>query len=416
MDAGHFNAGIFMYQTNQNMRVLMFGWELPPYNTGGLGVACYGLARGLSHQGVGVSFALPRQLPINVDFMNILSHDLHGVDVTAINSPMYTYMDAVDYCNSTATMREERLRIYGKSLYDEAVRFGQMAAAWSEAQPHEVIHSHDWMTYPAGMSAKKVSGKPWVAHVHATEYDRTGGRVNSQIAEMEYVGLNKADKVIAVSNYTKDMVHQYYSVPKEKIVVVHNGVDMEEFSPVDFRRIFPDDKVVLYVGRLTMQKGVEYLLKAAKKVLEEKPNTIFVIAGNGDLEYKLMMDAAYMGIGHRVVFPGFLSGEKLRACYQMADVFVMPSVSEPYGIVALEAIANGTPAIISKQSGVSETMNNVMKVDFWDTEKMAKMMLTVLDYPQMASEMARLAKREAATMTWDKAAGQVLQVYQDLAG
>jgi glycosyltransferase involved in cell wall biosynthesis len=323
-------------------------------------------------------------------------------------------MDEVEYHNYASSMREERLRLYGKSLYEEAIRFGQMGASWSKNQPHEVIHSHDWMTYPAGIRAKQVSGRPWVAHIHATEYDRTGGQVNSQIAEIEYQGLNQADRVIAVSNYTRDIVYQYYSVPKEKIVVVHNGVDMEEFCPANFRRVFAHDQIVLFVGRLTMQKGVEYFLRAAKKVLESKPRTIFIVAGSGDLEHKLMLEAAYMGIGHRVVFPGFLSGEKLKACYQMADAFVMPSISEPYGIVALEAIANGVPAVISKQSGVSESLNNVFKVDFWDVNQMAQMIETVLDYPQLAKEMAVQAKREAEALTWDRAAEKVLQVYQNL--
>lgn len=405
-----------MDPVSAGIQVLMFGWELPPYNTGGLGVACYGLAKGLSQQGVGISFAMPRQLSINIDFMQLLSHQLQGVQITAINSLLHSYINESEYFSLVSNMRDEKLRLYGRSLYEEAIRFGDMAAAWSSHQPHQIIHSHDWMTYPAGMRAKKVSGKPWVAHIHATEYDRTGGNVNTQIAELEYQGLNQADRVIAVSNYTKEMVNRYYGVPNEKITVVHNGVDMSDFSPMAVRDLFPNDKIVLFVGRLTMQKGVEYLLRAAQKVLAVEPKTIFIVAGSGDLEYKLIMDAACMGIGQRVIFPGFLSGDKLRSCYQMADVFVMPSISEPYGIVALEAIANGTPAIISKQSGVGESLKNVMKVDFWDTNKMSELILTVLNYPKLAEEMAFQARREAERMTWDQAAIKVRNVYASLLG
>jgi glycosyltransferase involved in cell wall biosynthesis len=401
-------------QEENRIKVLMFGWELPPFNSGGLGVACYGLARGLSQQGVKIAFALPRRLGVDVPFMKILDHNLQGVEVTAINSLLEAYLTSSQYFHYASKLRAELMRLYGNSLYDEAMRFGRMAAYWSRSQPHDVIHGHDWMTYPAGMQAKRVSGKPFVAHVHATEYDRTGGNVNSMIAEVEYQGLNAADKVITVSHYTKGVVNRYYGIPEDKIVVVHNGIDFGEFEPVNFRQLFPNDNIVLFVGRLTFQKGVDYFLKAAQKVLAVKPNTVFLIVGDGDMHRHLLMEAAYMGVGHRVVFPGFLSGEKLRACYQMADVFVMPSVSEPYGIVALEALATGTPAIISKQSGVAETLSHVHKVDFWDVDKMSEMILTVLDYPNLASEMAKQARVEAEAMTWHKAAGKTLSVYQEL--
>jgi len=401
-----------MYQINP--QILMFGWELPPHNSGGLGVACYGLAKGLSAKGVKIAFALPRKLGVDSPFMKILDHNLHGVEVTAINSLLTAYMDRGRYTEYLSAERVEQMRLYGGSIYDEAMRFGEMAAAWSKSQPHDVIHSHDWMTYPAGVKARYVSGKPLVAHIHATEFDRTGGNVNSQIAEIEYQGLNAADRVIAVSNYTKGIVHRHYGVDNEKIEVVHNGVDMSDFDPMDIRRLFPNDKIVLFVGRLTFQKGLEYLLQAAGKVLTYEPNTIFLVVGNGDMYERLVMEAAGRGVGHRVVFAGYQSGERLRACYQMADVFVMPSISEPYGIVALEALAAGTPAVISKQSGVSETLNHVYKVDFWDTDKMAEKIVMLLQYPAMADEMVRQARREAAEMTWERAAGKTLAVYQSL--
>lgn len=396
------------------MNVLMFGWELPPDNSGGLGVACYGLAKGLSGLGVNISFALPRRLRANVSFMRVLSHKLQGMQVTAINSLLEAYMSPQEYTSYRSSVTNERLAIYGRSMLEEATRFGEMAAAWSRTQPHNVIHAHDWMTYQAAMKAQRVSGRPWVAHIHATEYDRTGGRVNNQIAEIEYQGLNKADRVIAVSGYTKDIVNRYYGVPLDRIEVVHNGIDLVEFEPADLRKVFPNDNVVLFVGRLTFQKGVDYFLEAAQVLLKTHKNTIFLVVGHGDKYEELVMKSACLGISNRVVFPGFLSGRQLRACYQMADVFVMPSVSEPYGIVALEALASNTPAIISRQSGVAETLTNVYKVDFWDVSRMAKLMATVLDYPRLSSELAGMAKKEAAKMTWEIAAQKTRAVYSQL--
>jgi glycogen synthase len=253
-----------------------------------------------------------------------------------------------------------------------------------------------------------------VAHVHATEFDRTGGSVDPRIADLEYRGLTAADKVIAVSQYTKDVIAKHYSIAPQKIAVVHNGIDPVEFTPVDVRQVFPHDKIVLYVGRLTFQKGVDHFLKAAREVLIHRPDTVFLIVGDGDMYHQLIMEAAGHGIAHRVIFTGFMSGDKLRAMYHMADAFVMPSISEPYGLVALEAIASGVPTIISKQSGVSETIRHVHKVDFWDINKMAGAICRVLDYPAQSQEMVRLAKKELQRNTWDRAAQKTLSVYQSL--
>ena len=397
-----------------NLDVLMLGWELPPFNSGGLGVACYGLSKGLSQNGCRVHFALPRILPYNVNFLHVLEHSFNNLEVTAINALLPAYASDAKYTFMRSHMNQEYLSLYGNNLYEECNRYAQMASSWARKQPHDVIHAHDWMTYPAALESQKVSGRPFVAHIHATEFDRTGGSVNEQIAHLEYEGLSAAQEVIAVSRYTKEMVHKHYSVPLSKIKVVHNGVDMVEFSASNIRRIFPRDKIVLFVGRLTFQKGVEYFLQSAQKVLQTNPNTVFIIAGHGDMYQKLVLHSASLGISKRVLFAGFQTGEKLRSIYQMADVFVMPSVSEPYGIVALEAIASGTPAIISKQSGVSETLNNVFKVDFWDIEKMTNMINSVIEYPNLSREMAKLARMEATQLTWEKAAKKTREVYEHL--
>lgn len=396
------------------IQVLMFGWELPPYNSGGLGVACYGLTQGLSSLGVPISFALPRQLPYHIPFMNILTHEISGVNVTAINSTLKAYLTAQDYQQIASREYHQALRLYGQSLYDEAVRFGQLASAWATSVPHTIVHMHDWMTYPAGMTASAKSGQPLVAHVHATEYDRTGGHVDSRIADLEYQGLQAADHVITVSQYTKNVVNNYYAVPPDKITVVHNGIDLVEFTPQDVRRVFPNDHIVLFAGRLTFQKGVDYFLKTAALVLQHHPDTVFIVAGSGDMYQQHLLESASLGIAKHVIFTGHLSGEKLKALYRMADVFVMPSVSEPYGLVALEALACGVPCIVSKQSGVSEVVNSVFTVDFWDTHKMASYINHILSYPQINQERVRHAQNDLNHLSWINAAHKTLGVYQQL--
>jgi glycosyltransferase involved in cell wall biosynthesis len=399
---------------NNNINVLMFGWELPPYNSGGLGVACYGLAKGLTSQGVNISFALPRVLPYNIPFMKILDHHSDMLSLTAINSLMRSYMTNQDYFSLTQSANRQQLSLYGANLYEEAIRFGDMAASWAKSEPCQIIHAHDWMTYPAGMSAKRVCHQPFVAHVHATEFDRTGGNVDQRIAELEYQGLTAADQVITVSGYTKDVVNRYYGINKDKITVVHNGVDPVEFTAADIRRVFPNDHIALYVGRLTFQKGIEYFLRAAQEVLTYHPDTVFIVAGDGDMFTRHVLESAYLGISSRVIFTGFLTGQKLHSLYQMADVFVMPSVSEPYGLVVLEALASGVPCIVSKQSGVIESVKNLYTVDFWDTHKMAGLINTVLSHPELSKQMVHQAQQELKSLTWDHAARKTLSVYQSL--
>lgn len=394
-----------------SLDVLMLGWELPPHNTGGLGVACYGLTKGLSNQGVNVNFGLPRQLPRRIPFMNVMDHPLKGVSITAINSLLQAYMDRQSYQVQSSQIGKH---VYATDLYTESLRFADLASDWSATTSHDVVHAHDWMTYPAGIKASKKSGKPLIAHIHATEYDRTGGNVDPRIAHIEYQGFESADQIIAVSHYTKSIVVDKYAIKPDKITVVHNGIDFNDFQPMQIRKIFPNQKVVLYVGRLTYQKGVEYFLASAAQVLQKYPDTVFVVTGDGDMYQQHVLQAANMGIGSRVLFTGFLQGDKLRSVYQMADVFVMPSVSEPYGIVALEAIASGVPAIISYQSGVAESLEHVYKADFWDTHKIADHITTILAYPRQASEMTQLAQKEAKRLTWDKAAARTMSVYQQV--
>ncbi len=397
-----------------NPSVLMFGWELPPFNSGGLGVACYGLAEGLVHYGVDLSFALPHQFPYNIPFLKILDHRAHGMNVFGINSLLQSYQTQTAYSSRYAQGFSQKLSMYGHNIYEEAIRFGDIGATLAKNGSYQLVHSHDWMTYPAGMAAREAAGIPFVAHVHATEFDRTGGNVDSRIADLEYQGLSHADKVITVSDYTKNIVHQYYSIPKDKIQVVHNGITPVDYTAADIKRVFPHDHIVLYVGRLTFQKGLEYFLRSAKKVLELHPNTIFIVAGDGDMFHRHILEAGSLQISSKVIFTGFVTGEKLRSLYQIADVFVMPSVSEPYGLVVLEALASGVPCIVSKQSGVIETVRNILTVDFWDVDKMAHQISTVLSFPKLSREMVLHAQDELKGLTWDHAARKTLSVYQSV--
>lgn len=399
---------------NDNLKVLMLGWELPPHNTGGLGVACFGLAKGLSQQGINIAFGLPQPLPDNIPFMQILPNQAYGFSITAINARLSPYQTNRQYVAAATCLASHHHSDYGNNIYEEALHFANLSQQWAKTQDHNLIHTHDWMTYLAGIQAAKISKAPFIAHVHATEFDRAGSNVDHRIAEIEYQGLSQATHVIAVSHYTKNMIHNKYNIPYEKISVVHNGVEPTQFTSKDFRRVFPHDKIVIFVGRLTYQKGVDYFLEAAKYVLQDHPNTVFVIAGAGDMEQQLVMQAAYLGIGHRVIFAGFLTGKALDAVYHMADVFVMPSVSEPYGIVALEAVSRGIPAIISKQSGVAETITNAITIDYWDTCRLAQEISTILRFPNTAKELAKSAQIEAKKQTWDIAATKTAAIYRQL--
>jgi glycosyltransferase involved in cell wall biosynthesis len=396
---------------HNSIGVLMFGWELPPDNTGGLGVACQGLAKGLSRQGVNISFALPRPLGMSVDYMDVLDVNLPHVKVTAINSLLQSYMSQAEYLSLKASTDSTSMHV-SDSLYQEAMEYAKVAKKLALNTPHQIIHTHDWMTFPAGMSASQASGKPWVAHVHATEFDRTGSIGDARISQIEYQGLQQADQVITVSQYTKNTIVKEYSINPQKINVVHNGIDLEDFQPSLVRQIFPHDRIVLYVGRLTFQKGVEYLIRSAKEVLATHPNTIFLIVGNGDMYRQHLLESASLGISDRIIFTGFLNGPKLRQVYQLADVFVMPSVSEPYGLVALEAIASSVPTIISKNSGVAETIKNVLTVDFWDIHKIARYITDIFDQPQEYERIAALAKSELNYLSWNNSAHKTVEVYR----
>ena len=398
----------------------MFGWEFPPFNKGGLGTACYGLTRGLKNKNVEVTFVVPRAPKgITGKYVNLLSaNDLSKFTFKEIISPLTPYMTQEEYhhmiLSHSPSSKDNNL--YGKDLFSEVERYAQKASLIATNTEYDVIHAHDWLTYKAGIAAKRVSGKPLVVHMHATEFDRTGGNgINQYVYDIEREGMHAADKVIAVSNFTKNKVIEHYGVPPEKIEVVHNAVDFPEntFSNEELG-LKEKEKVVLFLGRITLQKGPEYFLYAAKMVADYMDNVTFVVAGSGDMQPFLINKAAELGIADRMLFTGFLRGRDIDRAYQMADLYVMPSVSEPFGITPLEAMRNNTPVLISNQSGVSEVINHCLKVDFWDIHDIASKMVSVLEHKELQETLLEFGGREIKKFSWDIPAEKCLNVYNNV--
>ena len=382
----------------------MFGWEFPPHIAGGLGTACYGMTRGLARNGVEVVFVMPRAYgdedqrfvrvvnASDVETIGTRDHEfseelLEKVSFIHIDSNMLPYISPEEY----AAYHDEFVRSgrthewtdvwkqrytfsgkYGANLMEEVARYAMVAAQVAkdlEGQ-FDVIHAHDWLTYYAGIAAKRVSGKPLVVHMHATEYDRSGENVNTQVYAIERAGMHAADRVIAVSNLTRNIVINRYGVPADKVVTVHNAVRFAGgHCKMPERGV--DDKIVTFLGRITYQKGPDYFVEAAAKVLKKVPNVRFVMAGSGDMMNHVIRRVARLGIADRFHFTGFLRGEDVHKMFQLSDVYVMPSVSEPFGISPLEAMRSNVPVIISKQSGVAEVLDFAVKVDYWDVDALA---------------------------------------------
>ena len=305
---------------------------------------------------------------------------------------------------------------YGGDLFGDAHRYARLVGRLAEREEFDVIHAHDWLTYPAGVEARRVSGKPLVVHVHATEFDRSGDHVHQGVYDIERWGMHAADKVVAVSALTKQICSGRYGVPGGKVEVVYNGVDQNGGDVRGGTQIESKDKIVLFLGRITMQKGPEYFIMAAKRVLEVMDNVKFVVAGSGDLALRMIEQAAQLGIGHKVLFTGFLRGADVERVFSLADCYVMPSVSEPFGIAALEAMRSDVPTIISKQSGVSEVLSHALKVDFWDIDEMANKIAAVLKYAPLGATLREHGAMELRGLSWDGAAARCEQVYGSMIG
>lgn len=403
------------------MKVLMFGWEFPPFKTGGLGTACYDLTRGLSCKGIDVIFVMPKT-PENAkaDFVKLIgANNLYGnIKMRKVNTILTPYMSSEAYSSELKRFRmghETSSEVYGQNLYQEVIRYAEIAKIIAAQEDHDLIHAHDWMTYLAGINARNISGKPLVVHIHATEFDRTGGNPNPMISHLEYTGLNEADLIIANSNFTKNNVIRHYNINPDKIKVVHWGIDPKNpyynigyVSPMN-----KNEKIVLFLGRITIQKGPDYFIEVAKKVLDFKKNVRFVIAGSGDMLPRIIERAAELGISDKVTFTGFLHGADVHRAFQMADLYVMPSTSEPFGLVALESLKNNTPVIISKQSGVSEVVHNALKVNFWDINEMTNKIVNVLNYEELHHELKKNSFQEVQKFNLIKPAEKCIDVYNE---
>lgn len=398
----------------------MYGWEFPPIQSGGLGIACQGIVEGLLGHQHEVFLVLPKTSPAMQMYgekLKVLSASESGgmVQLEAIDTSLYNPYSTseLSYQSRLKEMlsKDEPSSIYGKNMMEEVHRYAAKAAVHAAKVPHDVIHAHDWLTAEAGVQAKEISGKPLIMQIHATEFDRSGENPNQQVYDLERRGMEQADRVIAVSEFTKKMLIKHYGIPDWKIDVVHNAVRSNFDQYQKTHRLQQDDKIVLFLGRMTMQKGPDYFLKMAKRVLEHMQNVKFIMAGDGDMMEQVIQLALDLGVERKVLFSGFLKGNEIARAYAQADLYVMPSVSEPFGITPLEAIKQGTPVLISKQSGVSEIIKNALRVDFWDVEDMAEKVIAALKYPALSQVLREYSQRDLSKLNWHKQAGEIVKSY-----
>jgi glycosyltransferase involved in cell wall biosynthesis len=450
------------------MRVFMLGWEFPPFISGGLGTACYGLTKAMSGIGTDIMFVLPRPVaspfsthvrlvspragsPLESPETEFRLDEFDRVTFRTVNAQMLDpYIRPEDYAVAKAAKAAAYSQTapffsdkssgtipvpdpsrpvdpvppipsahYAGDLFAEVQRYAALAAEIARGESFDVVHAHDWMTFPAGLAVAGIKGVPLVVHVHSTEFDRSGMNVDQRIYDIERRGMHGAMKIIAVSYLTKNLVTHHYGIDPGKVEVVYNAIETNgnghAFDPAQYS-ILKDEKIVLFLGRITMQKGPEYFLAAAKKVLDVMDNVKFVMAGSGDMIRRTIEMAAAMGIGHKVLFTGFLRGTDVEKVFRMADLYVMPSVSEPFGIAPLEAMSHDVPVIISKQSGVSEVLTHALKVDFWDINEMANKIIAVLKHPPLASTLRQHGSFEVRRLSWNDAAKSCVGVYEQAMG
>ncbi len=418
------------------MKALMFGWEFPPHILGGLGTASYGLTKGMWECGdMDITFVIPKPYgDEDKSFAKIIGASQVPVawrDVSReyVESRIGKVMDPDEYFRlrdhiyaDFNYMRTNDLGCiefagrYPDNLLEEINNYSIMAGVIARTEQFDIIHSHDWLTYPAGIHAKQVTGKPLVIHVHATEYDRSRGKPNPTVFGIERDGMTHADHIITVSNLTRQTVIDKYGIDPAKVTTVHNAVVplSDELLNVEVNK--PKEKVVTFLGRITMQKGPEYFVEAAAKVLRLDHNVRFVMAGSGDMMDKMIRLAAERGIADRFHFPGFQKGKQVYEMLKASDVYIMPSVSEPFGISPLEAMQMGVPSIISKQSGCAEILTNVIKTDYWDIDAMADAIHSIITYPAMYNQLREDGLDEVAQITWDKAGAKVIKIYKQVLG
>jgi glycosyltransferase involved in cell wall biosynthesis len=426
------------------MRVLMFGWEFPPHISGGLGTASYGLTKGMAAlDDIEVIFVVPKawgdedesavrliganKIPVAYKqiFYKGFKRQVEKIEVT---SKIVPYTDPEDFWKLTRsevsgfttfiqTNNEGKINFSGRydnNLMEEINKYAVVASVIASENDFDVIHAHDWLAYPAGIAAMEVSGKPLIIHVHATDFDRSGGNVNPDVYRIEKNGMDAASKIITVSNLTRDIVINKYNIHPEKVETVYNAVEPVSISE-DIHDIKGfDEKVVTFLGRITLQKGPEYFIEAAHKVLQVMNNVRFVMAGSGDMMERMIRRAASLRITDRFHFTGFLKGRDVFTMLSMSDVYIMPSVSEPFGISPLEAMQSNVPVIISKQSGVAEILTHAVKVDFWDIDAMADAIYGILTYPALSQMFIKKGKEEVIKLKWDNSAMHVRSIYYEV--
>jgi glycosyltransferase involved in cell wall biosynthesis len=439
------------------MKVFMLGWEFPPFISGGLGTACFGLTRGLDRCGVEVLFVLPRPVEGQAEHVRILSPAsaaarteaadeldpilglegmFHHARFRTVPAELRPYARPEDLDPATRAAVTTRGALahrgapgeigdphgtplalggsghYGGNLFAEIEHYAVLARRVARHEEFDLVHAHDWMTYLAGIAVARQHHAPLVVHVHSTEFDRSGLHVNQRIYDIERAGMHAATRVVCVSHLTRNIVLKHYGIDPHKVEVVYNAIDDDGHTESALPPITRDEKIVLFLGRITMQKGPEYFLAAARRVLEVMDNVRFVMAGSGDMARRMIEMAAEMGIGHKVLFPGFLRGGDIRRIFNMADLYVMPSVSEPFGITPLEALSHDVPVLISKQSGVAEVLRHALKVDFWDVDEMANKIVAVLRHPPLSATLRDHGSFEVSRLSWTDAAANCVKVYE----
>lgn len=416
---GAVTTTFLVWCVNFFMRVLTFGWEFPPSRNGGLGVACHGLTRELVEQGVEVIFVLPKRQPTLGRGEFVFADDERRVALYEVASGLQPYHQAESLVQSIVGYDSAGRPIYAsRTILEEVHRFAHQASIIARQERFDVIHAHDWTSYLAGVAAKRATGKPLVLHVHATSFDQAASEnVDPAILQIEREAFAYADSIVTVSNFTKQIVTEKHGIPAAKVAVVHNGCDTYEpprHEPTLAELKARGKRVVLYHGRISVQKGVDYFVQAARRVVDFDPNVVFVISGWGDMERQIIHLVGELGLSGHVIFAGALWEEDRDRMYQSADLVVMPSVSEPFGLVPLEALQHGTPSLISKQSGVSEVLTHVLKVDFWDVDEMANQIVAALRYDVLRHQLAREGRQEIQRLPWRDAAEKVVQLYRRL--
>jgi glycogen(starch) synthase len=417
------------------MKALMFGWEFPPHILGGLGTASYGLAKGMSLQpDMEIKFIIPKPHgDEDTSFLKIIGancipvvwkennwdHVNHRIGKIMHPDEYFYYRNHIRYDFRRIATNElgciNFSGVYPNNLLEEISNYEAAASVVAHAGGFDIIHSHDWLTYPAGIFAKQISGKPLVIHVHATDFDRSRGNVNPQVYDIEKRGMDEANHIMTVSNLTRQTVIEKYHQHPSKVTTVHNAVSPLE-NAAQFKKTPRKDKVVTFLGRITMQKGPEYFVEAASKVLEKTDGVRFVMAGSGDMMNQMIHLVAKKNIADKFHFTGFLRGDKVHELLAESDVYIMPSVSEPFGISPLEAMQVGTPSIVSVQSGCAEILNNAIKTDYWDIDAMADAIYSIVRYPAMYKCLHDEGQFEVDNITWEKVGLKVRDIYNKVLG